>query len=101
MKYAPEYFAPLARADVDLMWGTQETQPAAPEQVELDDAFLVFVRDPGAKKVLDWLIHTYLAAPVFDSARDANRGFERNGEANVVRKIVERMERAMRAREQK
>ena len=59
---------------------------------------MLFASTQG-KPLLDYFIHRYLAAPVFDAARDANRGYERNGEANVVRDIITRMERAMRNRE--
>ena len=99
MKFAPEYFAPQARAEYDPLFG--DAQPAVaqtPEQAELDDAYLLFASQQG-KKVLDDLIMRYLAAPVFDSARDAAKGYERNGEAQVVRDIIARMERAMRNRE--
>lgn len=98
MNLDPRYFAPIARSEYDPMFG--DPQPAAqrtPEQAELDDAYLLFATAQG-KKVLDDLIHRYLAAPIFDSARDAAKGYERNGEANVVRDIITKMERAMRAR---
>jgi hypothetical protein len=99
MKFEPGYFAPIARAEYDPMWGDPSpAKPPTPEQAELDDAYLLFA-SIGGKKVLDDLIMRYLAAPVFDSARDAAKGYERNGEANVVRDIIARMERAMRNRE--
>lgn len=99
MKFAPDYFAPIARTDYDAVFGDPEpAAPRTPEQVALDDAFLLFASTQG-KPLLDYFIHKYLAAPVFDSARDAAKGYERNGEANVVRDIIARMERAMRNRE--
>jgi len=99
MKFAPEYFAPQARAEYDPLFGDpQPAQQQTPEQAELDDAYLLFATQQG-KRVLDDLIYRYLAAPVFDSARDAAKGYERNGEANVVRDIIARLERAMRNRE--
>lgn len=99
MKFDPGMFAPIARADYDPLFGDpQPAKPQTPEQAELDDAYLLFATAQG-KRVLDDLIFRYLAAPIFDSARDAAKGYERNGEANVVRAIIERMERAMRNRE--
>lgn len=101
MKFEPAFFAPSARADYDPMFG--DPQPAAqptPQQAELDDAYLVFASAQG-KRVLEDLIMRYLAAPCFDSARDAAKGYERNGENNVVRDIIARMERAMLNREQR
>jgi hypothetical protein len=99
MKFAPEFFAPAARAEYDPLFGdAQPAAPRTPEQAQLDDAYLVFGTVQG-KQVLDDMIMRYLAAPVFDSSRDAARGYERNGEAQVVRDIIARMERAMRARE--
>lgn len=99
MNLDPRYFAPIARTEYDPMFGDpQPAKPQTPEQIELDDAYLLFA-SIGGKRVLDDLIMRYLAAPVFDSARDAAKGFERNGEANVVRDIIARLERAMRNRE--
>lgn len=99
MKFDPTFFAPAARSDYDAMWGDpQPTAPQTPEQAQLDDAFLFFAA-PQGKLILDYFIQRYLAAPVFDSARDAAKGYERNGEANVVRDIIARLERAMRNRE--
>lgn len=99
MRLDPAYFAPMARTEWDPMFGDpQPAAPTTPEQAQLDDAFLFFASAQG-KPILDYFITRYLAAPVFDSARDAAKGYERNGEANVVRDIIARMERAMRARE--
>lgn len=99
MKFDPTFFAPAARSDYDAMWGDpQPATPQTPEQAQMDDAFLLFASAQG-KPLLDYFIHKYLAAPIFDSARDAAKGYERNGEANVVRDIIARMERAMRNRE--
>lgn len=101
MKFDPAFFAPIARSEYDPMWGDpQPDKPQTPEQAQLDDAFLLFA-SPQGKALLDYFIHRYLAAPVFDSARDAAKGYERNGEANVVRDIIARLERAMRNREQR
>ena len=100
MILAPEYFAPVARAEYDPLFGDPQPKQQAPEQAELDDAYLLFASSQG-KRVLDDLIMRYLAAPVFDSSRDAAKGYERNGEANVVRDIIARMERAMEAREKR
>jgi hypothetical protein len=98
MKFAPEFFAPVQRSEYDELFGDpQPAAPRTPEQAQLDDAYLLFASAQG-KQVLDDLIMRYLAAPIFDSARDAAKGYERNGEANVVRNIIARMERAMRAR---
>lgn len=101
MIFAPEFFAPVARSEYDPLFGVpQPAMPRTPEQAALDDAYLLFAT-PQGKRVLDDLIMRYLAAPVFDSSRDAARGYERNGEAQVVRDIIARMERAMEAREKR
>jgi hypothetical protein len=101
MNIDPQFIAPVARSEYDPMWGDpQPAVPQTPDQLRLDDAFLWFASAQG-KPVLDDLIMRYLAAPIFDSARDAAKGYERNGEANVVRDIITRMERAMRNREQR
>lgn len=90
IKLDPSHFATAAIPDYDPVFGDQEKPQPNPERALTDDAYLVFASGPGAR-VLQDLITRYLAAPVFDSGRDAAKGYERNGEANVVRDLMKRM----------
>lgn len=96
MNLNPQHFAQAEAPEYDPVWG--EAKPPADVPVErqlIDQAYLVFQNGAGAI-VLQDLITRYLAGPIFDSARDAAKGFERNGEANVVRNIMARMADAQR-----
>jgi len=87
--------------EYDPIFGDQQpAKPKPPEQAIIDDAYLIFASAQG-RMVLDDLIQRYIAAPIFDGTRDAAKGYERNGEANVVREIVRRLAEAQRAIEQR
>ncbi len=86
-------------ADPVLFGETKAPEPG-PREAATRDAYLIFAT-PQGQVVLNDLIERYLAAPVFVGGRDASLGFERNGENNVVRAIIERLQRAQQSIEQR
>lgn len=97
MRIDPAYIArpEAGPSDNELMFGQEANRDPSPEQAQLADDYLIFGTAQG-RRILDDLIKRYVAAPVFDATRDAAKGFERNGEANVVRDICTRLETAQR-----
>lgn len=87
----PEHFARAETPEYDPLWGDKQPPVAAtPERELIDNAYLVFANGPGAV-VLQDLITKYMARPVFTSSRDASYGYERNGECNVVRYLMDKL----------
>ena len=100
MNLNPEHFAAAQPDEYDPLWGDPKPLPDEPEKARVLHAYMLFA-SPQGQLILQDLITQFMAAPIFQAGRDPSWGYERNGEANVVRHLMRKLTDAQRSIEQR